>query len=349
MSIAGIISPSNYNRSLDLATGIHTTSFTTGAGISYTSRIYCSYPDQVCVYQLESNSTLPEISFALGNALVDSGLQNETCGQNGVNLAGYTSAIDTTGMQYYANARLTSTNVTGVCTNNTGATMKVPSAAGRLSLSIVMGAGTNYDLQRGNEANAFSFKGDDPTDSVNEVVSAAVSKSENVIRQAHIIDYESLSNRFTLSLPDTAASEGQETSMGISQYNINGTGDPYLESLLFDYARHLSFSSSRDNSLPTNLQGRWSTDLTGAWSVDYHANINLQMNYWVVDQTGLGQDIQAALWDYIQETWVPRGTETAQLLYGAPGWVTHDEMNIFGHTAMKYDAQWADCMSLSFY
>lgn len=43
------------------------------------------------------------------------------------------------------------------------------------------------------------------------------------------------------------------------------------------------------------------------------------------------------------ETGAPRGAETAELLYDAPGWVTHDEMNIFGHTGMKKgDEYWAD-------
>lgn len=65
------------------------------------------------------------------------------------------------------------------------------------------------------------------------------------------------------------------------------------------------------------------------------------MNHWGIDQTGLG-GLQVALWNYIEDTWVPRGTETAQLLYGAPGWVVHDEVNIFGHTAMKDTAYWAD-------
>ena len=45
-------------------------------------------------------------------------------------------------------------------------------------------------------------------------------------------------------------------------------------------------------------------------------------------------------------TWVPRGQLTAQLLYGSePGsgaWVVHDEMNVFGHTGMKEEAQWAN-------
>lgn len=65
------------------------------------------------------------------------------------------------------------------------------------------------------------------------------------------------------------------------------------------------------------------------------------MNHWGADLTGLGA-LQSPLWNYMENTWVPRGTETAQLLYGAPGWVVHDEMNIFGHTSMKDAAQWAD-------
>ena len=348
VSIPELTSTSNYNRSLDLDTGIHTTSFTAGLDTRYISSIYCSYPHQVCVYQLESNATLPKISITLSNTLVDPSLQNETCGGNSVGLAGYTAAVDATGMKYYAVARLTDTNVTVRCTNSSDATMTVPSVAGRQFLSIVVGAGTNYDKQKGNADSNFSFQGSDPEESVDATVSAAARNSEGTIRQTHVADYQTLAGAFSLELPDSTNSIGKETSEVISQYNTNGTGDPYLESLLFDYARHLSFSSSRSNSLPSNLQGRWSTDLYGAWSVDYHANINLQMNYWIADQTGLGEEVSAALWNYMQETWVPRGTETAQLLYGAPGWVAHDEINIFGHTAMKYEAQWANCTSVYF-
>ena len=134
----------------------------------------------------------------------------------------------------------------------------------------------------------------------------------------------------------TTAAEQPQADPSISQ------GDPYVESLLFDYARHLFISSSRDDSLPPNLQGIWTDEAQSAWSGDYHANINLQMNHWFADQVGLGH-LQEALFTYITNTWVPRGTETARLLYNAPGWVTHDEMNIFGHTGMKNTASWANC------
>jgi hypothetical protein len=58
-------------------------------------------------------------------------------------------------------------------------------------------------------------------------------------------------------------------------------------------------------------------------------------NHWSVDQTGLG-DLKAATFNYMTQNWMPRGTETARLVYGADaGWVTHDEMNLFGHTGYK--------------
>jgi hypothetical protein len=83
-------------------------------------------------------------------------------------------------------------------------------------------------------------------------------------------------------------------------------GDPYVEALLFDYARHLFISSSRDNSLPPNLAGVWEEKLQSAWSGDYHANINLQMNHWFADQVGLGS-LQEALWKFMVNTWVCPG------------------------------------------
>lgn len=39
---------------------------------------------------------------------------------------------------------------------------------------------------------------------------------------------------------------------------------------------------------------------------------------------------------------MPRGQGTAKLLYDAPGWVVHNEMNIFGHTGMKSGESWAN-------
>lgn len=216
---------------------------------------------------------------------------------------------------------------------------------GRLqrSIALVIAAGTDYDETKGTAAANYSFRGMDPGPLIQDTVAKAAAKSAQSLLQAHIDDYTALSGRFTLDLPDTAGSARIETSELIGRYNITGnvTSDPYLESLQFDYGRHLFISSSRNNSLPPNLQGKWAYGLQNAWGADYHSNINLQMNHWGVDQTGLG-DLQTALWTYMVETWAPRGSETAKLLYDAPGFVVHDEVNIFGYSGMKTgDEYWA--------
>ncbi len=46
---------------------------------------------------------------------------------------------------------------------------------------------------------------------------------------------------------------------------------------------------------------------------------------------GLG-DITDPLFEFIADTGVPRGTESARLIYNATGWVAFTNLNIFGHT-----------------
>lgn len=67
-----------YNRTLDLETGVHTTSFKSN-GSTVTTTVYCSYPDNVCVYQISSSSSLPAISISLENQLLDPSLAETSC------------------------------------------------------------------------------------------------------------------------------------------------------------------------------------------------------------------------------------------------------------------------------
>jgi alpha-L-fucosidase 2 len=67
-----------------------------------------------------------------------------------------------------------------------------------------------------------------------------------------------------------------------------------------------------------------------------HNLILTNRNHWHTEQTGLG-DISEPLWDYMTNTWVPRGTETAYLLYDAPGWVGFSNLNTFGFTGYEFD------------
>jgi len=66
-----------------------------------------------------------------------------------------------------------------------------------------------------------------------------------------------------------------------------GTVDPGLEELLFQYGRYLLISCSRPGGLPANLQGLWNDTNSPPWHSDYHANINVEMNYWPAEVANL--------------------------------------------------------------
>ncbi|KAI1108548.1 glycoside hydrolase family 95 protein [Nemania sp. NC0429] len=329
---------SDYKRSLDLKTGIHTTQFTAGKE-KFATSLFCSYPDQVCVYHIESSGALPAITVGFENILTSQDLVRATCGSNTARLTGYTHAGPPQGMKFTAIAKTLDASATTRCA--APGRLVIQSTKAQKMQTIIVAAATDYDQKKGGKTDGYSFRGRDPDEIISQIAAKAVSKSYNTLLSRHLNDYRALEGAFRLNLPDPQRSSEVETAALFSRYDWTGPGDPYLEALLFDYSRHLLISSSRANSLPANLQGRWTERMESAWGADYHANINLQMNYWGAEQTGLGAT-EDALWDYMEDTWVPRGSETARLLYGADGWVVHNEMNIFGHTAMKEGAQWAD-------
>ncbi|CAN8104859.1 unnamed protein product [Discula destructiva] len=325
----------DYKRTLELETGVHTTAWTS-SGIQFQSVLFCSYPVQSCVYNISSSESLPAVNVSLDNELMDPALLNITCGPSYTRLRGVTQA--SIGMTFDATARVLG-NASTVCSSD-GQNLQILPTPGQTSLAIVFSAESEYDQTKGNAENNYSFRGQDPGPVVEERVALASSQKYETLLGNHLQDYTSLMGSFTLNLPDTANSSTLDTAALVSRYKI-GTSDPFLESLMFDYSRHLLISSSRPGSLPANLQGKWTEQISAAWSADYHANINVQMNYWGAEQTGLSVSAEP-LFEYMADTWVPRGSETAQLLYNGTGWVTHNEMNTFGYTGMKSGAEWAN-------
>lgn len=102
-------------------------------------------------------------------------------------------------------------------------------------------------------------------------------------------EMKSFMDRFHLDLgPTDPAIAALPTGERIKKYNEGGS-DPDLEELLFQFGRYCVVASNRENGLPSNLQGIWSKDLQAPWSADYHLNINLQMNYWPTETTGLSE------------------------------------------------------------
>ena len=107
-----------------------------------------------------------------------------------------------------------------------------------------------------------------------------------------------------------------------------GTPDPHLALLYFHYGRYLLCASSATASLPANLQGKWNEDLHPAWECDYHHDINLQMNYWMVEPAGMQRYAEALLL-YI-ERFVPHARKAARDLYGCRGIVFPIQTDAWG-------------------
>lgn len=277
----------------------------------------------MCVYRIIAKY-LPQVIIALDNVLVPQA-PDITCHENSINLWGRTAPD--IGLMYNARATVLVPGSRGdFCSNG-----KVIIPKGHSEVIIVIAADTDYDASEGNAATNYSFKWKDPTQVVIQTVFEASKKTYSNLKGAHIKDYSNLFSRFTLTLPDPNGSANISTEALFTNYTQHG--DPYVESILFDYARYLFISSSRPGGLPPNLQGLWAEQYSPAWSADYHANINIQMAHWTVDQTGLG-DQTGPLWNFVADTWMPRGSETAYLLYNSTkGWTTHNQMNTFGYTA----------------
>ncbi len=109
----------------------------------------------------------------------------------------------------------------------------------------------------------------------------------------------------------------------------------------FDLGRYLLIASSRPGTQPANLQGIWSDAVRPAWSSNWTTNINLQMNYWGADATGLTPCLEPLL-ELIDDL-VIAGAATAQVVYGAEGACAHHNVDLWRLTAAAPgQPQWAN-------
>jgi alpha-L-fucosidase 2 len=183
---------------------------------------------------------LPRISFGLHNNFLDIKLLNTTCDRGRLEISGH---LAQPGMQFIGVAQ--STRPTALICN--GNQLVLPAKSSHTEVTIVFGAGTNYDAKHGNKAAGYSFIGVDPAPAVKKTVLTAASKSYEEILKRHTKDYKSLFESFELVLKDSANSDSVETATLLSDYDT-AEGNPFLESLFVDYGRYLLISSSRENS-----------------------------------------------------------------------------------------------------
>jgi len=321
LSMPGEGEVTDYRRELRLADGIAVTSFARG-GVSYERQVFTSHPHQVIVVRLTADQPgAIDLDVALDR---DQELRDEharpapgelvaTVADGDLLLSGQFPAF--TKLRYAARLRAVPS---GGTVGFDGGTMQIRGADAVL---LLLAGETDY-------------RGDDPVAVCRERLDEVSGASYRVLQAAHIADHRALFDRCSIDLgpaPDLPTDER------LAKVKA-GERDPALQALYFDYARYLLMGSSRPGDLPANLQGIWCHHTQAPWNCDYHANINVQMNYWPAEVANLSECAEP-LCDWIAEV-AEHGARTAEVQYGTDGWVCHTIVNLWGFTAPGESPGW---------
>jgi alpha-L-fucosidase 2 len=183
-------------------------------------------------------------------------------------------------------------------------------------------------------AAATSFRGRDPERACAEVLQPRRSFEDLLAR--HLDDYRALFRRVRLDL-GSAGRAAIPTDERLAAVRA-GFVDPGLVAMYFQYGRYLLISSSRPGTQPANLQGIWNDEVNPSWGSKYTVNINTEMNYWPAEVTNLAE-CHEPLFDLIEEL-RPAGRRTAQVNYGARGFVVHHNTDLWRVATPVDGARW---------
>ncbi|TMR96113.1 glycosyl hydrolase family 95 catalytic domain-containing protein [Nonomuraea basaltis] len=306
-------SPADYRRELSLREAVARVGYTVG-GVRHTREYFASHPGNVIVGRISADRA-GAVSFTL-RCTSPHDDKRVSVADGRLTMRG---ALADNGMRFEAQVQV----VVEGGTRTDGADRITVAEAD--SVVFVLSAGTDYALAYP------AYRGEDPHAAVTAAVDKAVAQGYDALRHSHQDDCSALFDRVELDL-------GQEipavpTDRLLSAYTGGeSAADRALEALFFQYGRYLLIASSRAGSLPANLQGIWNDSTSPAWAGDYHVNINLQMNYWPAEQANLAET--ARPYDEYVEAMMAPGRRTAREMFGAGGWLVHNETNPFGFTGV---------------
>lgn len=201
------------------------------------------------------------------------------------------------------------------------------------SVTFFFTAATDYVLDQ-----SLGFKGGNPADKADKALNEALTAGYDKVRASHLEDYRRLFLRSSLCLEGEDFSE-LDMPKRLRRF-AGGKADNGLIELLYQFGRYLLICSSREsNPLPANLQGLWCKDYQAPWHCDYHANINVQMNYWPAGPANL-TECTAPLSRLILSL-VQNGRKTARAYYDCEGWTLYTITNPWLWTSPGWGGGWA--------
>lgn len=323
-------SVTEYERSLNVMTGIASTSFSSG-GIRYTREVFASAPDNLLTVRLKAGRR-GGLTFRVSyQRQQDSMVEAE--GQDALLISG--QIVDKedgncceAGPHMKFAGKVKALNLGGTITTKDNALYV--EKANEVILLVAMN--TDYNMSKLCFDHSIN-----PAARCNEQLKAVKGFAYKKLQRRHVDDHQALMRRVSLTLGDPALAE-LPTDERLARMK-EGESDPALAALYFQFGRYLLAGSSRTPGvLPANLQGIWCQDMDAAWNSDYHTNINIQMNYWPAEVCNLSETV-LPFSDWINAIRVP-GRITASKTYGAKGWTVNHVSDPFGHTSISDGVSW---------
>lgn len=314
----------SYHRDLDIGEAVSHVSYESD-GVKFQREFFCSHPAGVLVARFTADhphSYTGSIELADGH--------NAQTLASGNRLIVY-GALDN-GLKYEWQLQLVAD---GGTVEINGATLQFKNCN---SLTIFIAAGTDYAMDAGK-----NFRGEDPRARLDAQLKAAAKKSFATLKREHVKDFQSIFNRAQLDLGKSSAAQ-RALPTDKRKLEAFKTTDPELEQLLFQFGRYLLIACSRPGGLPANLQGLWDDRNDAAWHSDYHANINIQMNYWPAEVANMAEchepffDLiasQLPAWRKVTAASSDFKTSSGEMT--KRGFAIRTSHNIFGGMGWKWD------------
>ncbi|WP_199118907.1 glycoside hydrolase N-terminal domain-containing protein [Pedobacter sp. ASV28] len=321
----------NYERSLDLSTGIAKIEFQSN-GIKFKRETFVSAPDNAIVIHLEadqaqsltfklqlnrafdaSTNAIDQRTLLMSGQVMD--LPNSDTGPGGLHMK-FKAMV-----RVMANGGKTEAAHNGIMVSKAN------------EVTIIITAATDYNLKKLDFDRRIN-----PQQTCEDIIQKAGEKDFKTLLNRHLEEYQPLFHKMSFSL-----GKQEDTNLPTNERLAlfkKGKADLSLIPLYFQFGRYLMLASSRaPGVLPANLQGIWNDHYIAPWNADYHTNINIQMNYWPTDLTNTSIAF-APYVNFVDQQRIP-GRNTAKEYYGAKGWTIHHATDVFGKGAIHSGIHWS--------
>ncbi|SMP54127.1 alpha-L-fucosidase 2 [Neorhodopirellula lusitana] len=301
----------DYHRSLDSRTGLGTVRYWIGDN-QFTREFFCSYPHDVVAVRYTSDDAKLNLTIQTTTKHKDSEVK---AADNRIILSGKAKMVQDD-IEFMQIVQIDAGDAE-VSPQDDGS-IKISNAS---DVKVYLAGYCDYLPVYP------SFKGREYQADCEKTIATASTLGWDSLRKSHIDDVSSILDRCRLEL-------GFKPSGLTTDKLVSGDGSLELENLYFHYSRYLQLSCSRGAPVPSNLQGLWNADLKPAWNCDYHTDINVQMNYWMVDAANQSESFRPFVeWTKIL---AESGSHTARETFGIhQGWSVGLNGNVFGFTAQN--------------